>query len=123
MYVRVDKPSTATHDIVRNTGDAGSSYSVTVLDTNGNAVDLTGSSVRFRVAEPSGTYVVDDQMTITDAPSGLVTYTWKESDTETAGHFNAQVAVDSSGSTGDSFDPDRFYPHDRYLSVWMRESL
>jgi hypothetical protein len=95
-------------------GDTSPAIEAQLQDDTGQPVDLTGSSVSFRMAPPDGDQtVVDSSASIDDASNGRVSYAWSQSDTESAGHYNAEFVVDASTT----------YPNDDYIVVKVTESL
>lgn len=122
--VHIDAPSDRRHDFVIKEGAVQPNISATLEDDDDNAIDLTGATVRFRMSSPgSDSLSVDEQATVTDAANGTVEYDWSSGDTDTAGHFNAEFAVDYSGGTGNSFEPDEFIPSGEFLDVYVNNSL
>jgi len=111
---------------------------VTLQDDDGNAVDLTNASIKFVMsAVGSDTRKVDsnvaadglssatdgDGVDIDDATAGDVTYHWSDSDTDTAGYYNARFLVDYNGGTGASFDVSQSFPNVGYVTVRVAESV
>lgn len=122
--VTVDRAEFTTYSFVIKTGSTSPNLSATLTDEEDDAVDLTGSTVRFRM-ETAGadSPKVDEQAVITNATGGVVEYSWSESDTDTRGHFNGEFAVDYDGQTGSNFDADESFPSNGYLDVKVVESL
>lgn len=81
------------------------------LTANATPVDLTGASaVRFTMTPASGTAKISRQpMTIIDAATGIVEYTWTALDTDTAGDFNAEVEVDWGSGQYQTFPTKGFF--------------
>lgn len=93
-------------------------------DNDGNAVDLTGASVRFqmkKVGDDSPS--VDASAKITDASNGIVAYDWSIGDTDTTGSYIAEFDVDYSGGTGDNFTSDETFPNNDYLMIRIEDNL
>lgn len=57
----------------------------TLQDSAGDAVNLTGASVRFHMGS------IDAAATIVDAATGSVRYEWQAGDTSTTGFFNFEL--------------------------------
>ena len=64
-------------------------------DANGNAIDLTGATVKFNMKSGSGTLVVNDSThtSLVTAASGIVKYQWQAADTATAGDYTAEFQI------------------------------
>lgn len=71
-----------------------------LLDANGDAVDLTGRTLYFRMVELSGGTVVVNNVaaTVTDAATGLVQYSPAAEDVDTAGVYGCYFIDDNSPS-------------------------
>jgi len=123
MKIIVDAPEYKYYDFVIKTGATEPGLRAQLTDDNDNAIDLTGASVEFIMAEPGGDRVIEDTVTILNPSEGRVAYTWKSADTDTAGQYNAEFAVDYSGDTGSNFVADEYFPSDDYLSIHIMESL
>lgn len=120
MQVTIDAPDYDVHDFVIKDGATEPALVATLRDDDGNAVDLTGASVDFRMKQASAdTRQVDASCVVTDADQGEVTYEWSDTDTDTVGHYNAEFAVDYSGGS----DYDEYFPSDEYLSIRVMASL
>jgi len=84
----------------------------TLKDANSNAVDLTGATVVFNMADLNGTNVVNGgACTITDEEGGGVSYAWQSTDTQNAGSFQAEFKVTYTGGDVESF------PNNDYIIV------
>lgn len=92
---------------------------VTLLDASGNVIDLSEAEhVRFIMRNRStGEVKVDDVATILDAPGGVVTYDWKPTDTETAGHYDAEFEVEHGDGRLET------YPNSTYLRIRILPDL
>ena len=88
-------------DIKRN--DTSPSIAGTVKDADGNAVDITGSSVRFHMLDKDDVVVVDAAATIVSAANGQVRYDWQAADTDVAGAFKGEFEVTYSTGYIESF--------------------
>ena len=79
-------------------GDRLPILQATLVDGNGNAVNLTGATVTFSMANSAGTLVITDgSCTIVSATGGVVSYAWGSSDTTTAGTFTGEFEVTIGG--------------------------
>jgi hypothetical protein len=91
----------------------------TILDSFGNAVDLTGCTVRFVMrALTASTPTVTAAATVTTVAPGRVQYSWAAADTAAAGIYAAtfRVTTTSGGAT-------YTYPNDGYLEISIEENL
>jgi len=101
-------------------GDTSEPLQAQLLDSLGDAKDLTGDDVKFQMKEVGGdTMKVDASATIDDASTGKVSYSWNSSDTDSAGYYNAIFRVDY-GTTG-TFDES--FPNSQYIVVRVDEGL
>ena len=91
----------------------------TLVDSNGDAVDLsTATGVKFVMrAGGASTAKVDYAASITTAASGIVTYTWVSGDTDTAGIYNGEFEVNWGSSVYQTF------PADGYLEIEIVDDL
>lgn len=92
----------------------------TLKGSDGVAVNLTGSTVRFLMRGPvpgSSTLKVNTGATIVDAPTGKVRYSWAAGDTDTQGLFEAEFEVTFGDGTRQTF------PNDGFISVLVAEDL
>lgn len=81
-------------------------------------VDITGAdSVTIRLATIAGVEVFVRDVTVVDATTGAVSYTWQAGDTDTAGGYYAEVAVDMVA------DRPQSYPADGYYSIIIEPKL
>ena len=89
----------------------------TLKDADGNAVDLTGATVRFHMADAAFNSKVDAAGTVHDAPNGVVRYEWQADDTDTAGEFIAEWEVTYADNEVESF------PSEYYLEIKVGQEL
>lgn len=86
-------------------------------DGVGNPVNLTGASVRFRLADLRYKTVVDGPAQIPSPVSGMVTYQWTDGDTDVYGDFLGEWIVTFADDTVQK------YPKDEFNKVVIRRSL
>lgn len=100
----------ATHEIKQ---DQRGPELFATLTANGVAQNLTGATVKFSMeSQRTGLIKVNAAaVTIVDAPTGQVKYSWAAGDTDTPGLYRAEFEV-----TGLAVTPVRF-PSDEYLYV------
>jgi hypothetical protein len=91
---------------------------VTLTDSAGAAVNLTGLTVKFHMrALNSTTAKVNAAATLVTPASGIVKYTWVTADTDTAGSYWAEWEVTfGDGRTQTFKNPD-------YTSICVTEAL
>lgn len=124
MRVVIDAPEYDTHDFVIKQGATEPAINAQLTDDAGNPINLTGASVEFRMRSAGAdSRQADDGCVLTDADNGEVAYEWRDGDTDTVDHYNAEFAVDYSGATGSNFDADEYFPSDEYLSIQVRDHL
>lgn len=78
--------------------DYGYSFTMTLTDEDGSAMNLstvqTAKLYVGRLNQASSTYLVNgSSMTISDAPNGVVTYAFVNTELVTAGYFEAMVEL------------------------------
>jgi len=84
----------------------------TLKDANSNAVDLTGATVAFNMADVNDTTIVDGSAaTIVDEDAGRVQYEWQTGDTANAGSFRAEFKVTYLGGKIETF------PNNDYIII------
>ena len=90
-------------------------------DTSGTltAVDLTGLTIKFKMAADDGTTKValtTDNVTVVSAANGQVQYDFQAADVDTAGRYYAWFVSETGGGEQDH------YPHDgRSFSVVIHD--
>jgi predicted dehydrogenase len=90
----------------------------TLQNANGDAIDLTGASVKFHMRTVGGaSTVVDAAATIVTAASGIVRYSWVSPNTATIGSYQAEFQVTYADATIETF------PNDSYISVEIVDDI
>lgn len=73
-----------------------------IITSGGTVVDLTGSSVKFKMrAVGSSTLIVDSAVSNSPGADGVVRYDWAANDVDTAGTFLVWWEVTTGGKTQD----------------------
>jgi len=85
--------------------DTSPSLSVTLKDSAGTAVDLSGATVRFHMKVPNASSAkVDAAATVdSDPTTGVVQYDWQSGDTDTVGTYYAELEVTYGDASVESF--------------------
>jgi hypothetical protein len=74
------------------------SLQATLLDGNGQPINLTGATVTFTMVNAAGSVIVNDAAaTVVNATAGVVAYAWGVSDTTNSGTFYGEFEVTSGG--------------------------
>jgi len=90
--------------------DTAPRLDATLLDTDGEAVDLTGSSVVLELLEPRGGDVaLEAAMDLVDPAAGTVRYIWDNGDTDEAGRYRVQFAVTYPNDDVETFPSDGYH--------------
>lgn len=88
-------------------GDRRPFFRAQLYDPQGNAMNLTGLTVVFRMRPKLNrrALTIDDQSmnVIAPATDGIVEYQWASADTDEEGEFDAWVVVDHGSSVLESF--------------------
>ena len=101
-------------------GDTAPVVRATLLDENGDPVDLTGASVKFVMATTTTPKIVkvEADCVLESAPAGVVAYEWAEGDTATAaGEYVAEFEVVFADAKVQTF------PTDGYIDVTIVDDL
>jgi len=69
------------------------SLEATLKYSDGTAIDLTGATVKFYMAKPDGTVVINATATIVDAVNGKVRYEWQQGDLSEEGRYHAEFEI------------------------------
>jgi hypothetical protein len=96
----------STSQQLRHVGDTEVALAATLVRPDGTVVDLTGLTVKFTMVDSAGTDVVAETtsgVTVTDADSGEVQYTFSSGDVDTAGTFYGYFVVIDGSSNRDTF--------------------
>jgi hypothetical protein len=88
--------------------DTAPPFLATCADAEGDAVDISNSTVRFHMTDSSGTIKVDAAADIVLGTAGTVRYDWAAADTDTAGQFKAEVEVTFADATIRTFPTTNF---------------
>jgi len=100
------------------TNDTSPKLGLTLTNSAGNAVGLSGASARFHMKKYGETSLkVDADATITDASGGVIEYAWQSSDTDTAGTYYGEVEITYGDSTVETF------PNAGYFTIIIQEDL
>lgn len=98
--------------------DTSPAMLATLQDANGNAINLTGASVRFHMRSiGGGNPVVDAAATVVTAASGIVRYNWVAADTDTVGTYQAEFEVTYADASIETF------PNDGYIAVQIIDDI
>ena len=98
--------------------DTSPAMLATLQDADGNAVNVTGATVRFHMrAVGSTTVVVDEAATIVTAADGIVRYNWQAADTDTIGSYQAEFEVTYADASVETF------PNDGYIRVEIIDDI
>jgi hypothetical protein len=81
------------------------------------SIDLTGATVRFKMAPVGGETVLDQIAAVITTSPPVVEYAWAEADTATAGRYNAEWEVTYSDATVETF------PNKGFLMVSVNPDL
>jgi len=84
--------------------DTRPSFTATLVDATGAAVDLTGASVLFLMRNPrTRALKVSGAMVIVSEPLGQVRYDWAAGDTDKAAVYQVECQVTFGDSTIETF--------------------
>lgn len=69
------------------------------LDADGNPISMAGYTPTATIEDPDGVIVgYDDEVEVTDAPNGTVTFTWPDDTLDTAGTYTLMIWVESASA-------------------------
>jgi hypothetical protein len=96
-------------DFISKQGDSGQVMTATLLDTSGNALNLTGASVTFvsRAMTAIGP-TTNLAATIVNGPTGSVSYTTTPADTAAAGRYTVEWHYTLSGGQRGTWPVDGY---------------
>lgn len=99
--------------------DSSPSLRVSIKDGDGDAINLTGASVRFHlVAVGETTPVIDAPANIVVPEiAGIVQYDWESSQTSVVGSYKGEFEVTFPGGSVETF------PNSGYISVVVTKEL
>lgn len=81
-------------------------------DADGNAVNVSGSTIKFNMRSRGGAVKIDEGSgAVVSGVSGTVKYVWQAGDTDTAGTYEAEFEVTYTDATKETF------PNNGYISV------
>jgi hypothetical protein len=97
-------------------GDTAPNLRVRLLDSNGNAENITGATASIKIKKSDGdTLKVDSSVSIFDADTGVVEYNWSSNDTDTSGVFDAEIKLEDGDTST--------YPNDSFFRIEVIEGL
>lgn len=98
--------------------DTTPSIRATLENGNGDAVDLTGATVRFHMREIGQTTVTTDASAVlVTANQGVVQYNWVADDTDAIGSFQGEFEVTYGDGTIETF------PNNGYIRVEITDDI
>jgi hypothetical protein len=84
--------------------DTRPSFTATLVDAAGNAVDLSGAAALFLMRDPrTRALKVSGAMTIVDPAAGTVRYDWAAGDTDKAAVYQVEVQITFGDTTIETF--------------------
>lgn len=101
-------------------GDVGGILGIVCRDANGDAENVTGATVTFRMRPAVlGDTVIDAEASVDDGDDGLVSYTFAEGDTDTlaAGLYLAEFQVTFQDNSVTTF------PNGGYVNVMVTSDV
>lgn len=98
-------------------GDTRTAIRATLLSPNGNPVDLTGTTVKFIMADLRGGIKINRAAQVQDAVNGKVLIAFEPSEVDTAGTYHSEFEV--------IFGDGRIetYPNSDYLTIEIKPDL
>lgn len=96
--------------------DTSPALLVVAKDDNENVIDISGSSVQFKMWDENGALLVDSSGTVVDGVNGEMKYEWASRDTDyPQGIYDGQFKVTFSGGELESF------PNTRTIKIKIME--
>lgn len=100
------------------TNDTGPKLAITLEDALLTPAKLLGSSARFHMkAFGASSLKVDGPVTIENAFTGQISYSWQQGDTDTAGTYYGEIEVTYGDATVETF------PNNGYFTIIIKEDL
>lgn len=100
------------------TNDTSPKLIVTLTDSSGNVVNLSGASAKLHMKKYGATSLkVQAAADVTDPVGGRVEYTWGAGDTSEAGTYYGEVEVTYGDLTVETF------PNNGYFTIIIQEDL
>lgn len=87
-------------------GDTSPPLVCTYTDSDGNAIDVSGWTIKLHLERPSGSTALSVTATLTDPTNGIFEFRWSAGDL-VAG-FNQKADVEFTNLTPDTFHGPRF---------------
>jgi hypothetical protein len=85
-------------DFIWGKSELGTTYTFTLQDANGTAINLSGRTVTLKYkAYPTPASTTSRTLTVTDAANGVCTHTLVSGDTTTAGLYSYNFEISSAG--------------------------
>lgn len=104
-------------DVTIKQGSTSPALTQTILDGSGNPLDLTGATVSLAIRALTAANATVNPATVSDALSGLVSYTFTTTDTAVPGIYTAEFIVTLSGGAVYT------WPNDGYLEISVEPNL
>jgi hypothetical protein len=97
--------------------DTSPALSVILRNAKKQPVNLIGSTVRFHMKSESGKLIVNGLAELTDDENGVVTYFWKQGDTNTEGVCLGEFQVTYEDGNIETF------PNNSYIKIGIVAEL
>lgn len=98
-------------------GDTRTAIKATLLSPAGTAVDLTGATVKFIMADLRGVVKINRAAQVQDALNGVVWFIFEPPETDVAGTYRGEFEVMFGDGRKET------YPNDDYLTVEIKPDL
>jgi len=80
-------------------GSYGRALTFTLKDSNGNALDLSGMTVKLKIWNPkTGAVLLERAVTVTSPTEGQVSFTPQQGDFDTAGLYYAEFILETDSA-------------------------
>ena len=97
--------------------DTSPALKVILKDAKKRPVNLIGSTVRFHMKSESGRLIVNGLAELTDDENGIVTYFWKQGDTDIEGICLGEFEVTYEDKSIETF------PNNSYIKIGIAAEL